>query len=138
MKALIDTETLVVTLDLGNTMECVRIVKGCEVNLIVLSHEFVVVTSLTKVVDGTPFIKLAKLCKSYREAKVEFQHVIGKMCLKDRTSKYFDNPNYNEHLNNGSFPSYVTNIVIDIANTAVLKSNERMGSDNDSSIKTCW
>lgn len=120
MEAVSSTEMSSVVLDLGNTAECVKFTKGDETNLLVLSHEIVVLTSLNDEVNREPFIKIAKLCKDYDEAKQEFYHILGKMCLKDSSSKYFNSPNKEEHLKNGSFPAWSRDFIVDVARTAVV------------------
>lgn len=120
------TRTNIVALDLGNTIMCMEAKKGSNTNLIVLSHECVLVVDKNLEVNpGEPFIKLAYLYNRHEQAYEEWLHIIGKMCKKECTSKYFDNPKMEEHLSNGKFPVWTKDIIRDIARTAVLASHER-------------
>ncbi len=110
--------------DLGNTMNCMEITKGNHTNLVLQSHEFVVVMDRYESVGNVPFIKLAKSFDNPSDAYDEWLHVIGKMCKKSATSKYFDKPKYEEHLRNGEFSDRETDTITNIAETARSLINE--------------
>ncbi len=120
MNAVRSTETNVMKLDLGNTIDCMEVRKGHHSNLVLLSHEYVLVVDRdVEVRPGVPFIKLAKLCSGSEQAYDEWLRLVGKMCKKECTSKYFDNPVPSEHLSNGKFPDWSKDVIADIAKTAV-------------------
>lgn len=120
MRRIVDTECNVVMLDLGNTIQCMQITKcGCTV-LVLQSHEYVVVVDKNIKRDkNEPFVKLAKVFNRPNQAYKEWLRVIGKMCKKDCTSKYFGFPDVHDHLKNGGVPKWARPIVLDIARTAV-------------------
>lgn len=113
------TNTKAIILDLGNTIQCMEIRKGSTTTLVVLSHEFVIVTDKYLTVSYEPFIKLAKVFNKPQDAYNEWLRIVGKMCTKECTSKYFDKPKISEHLNNGKFPEYLKGTIIRIADAAV-------------------
>ncbi len=116
-------KTYTVCLDLGNTVNCMQVSKGMFANLVLQSHEFVVVVDQRLTVRGTPFIKLAKEMSSSKEAYDEWLRVIGKLCKKDIMSKYFSNPKFDEHLNNGKFREQIVDTIVNMAEMAVLTAN---------------
>lgn len=119
MSAVESTRTSVVRLDLGNTILCMEISKGKNTNLVLLSHEYVVIVDRSILCGCEPFVKLAKMYNSHNQAYDEWLRVIGKMCKKDCTSKYFDNPVMGEHMSNGRFPAFAKDTIMKIAKTAV-------------------
>lgn len=120
MKELKSTVTQTGMIDLGNTMLCMQVIKGVTTSLVIQSHEYVVVTDRYITVHrNVPLIKLAKVFSTPDEAYEEWLHVIGKLCKKKSTSKYFDNPNWDEHLVNGKFKESQKKVISDIALTAV-------------------
>lgn len=120
MKAIKSTKTKTEMLDLGNSMLCMEICKGTVTILVVQSHEFIVVVDRYLTTStNEPFVKLAKAFNSPEKAYDEWTHVVGKMCKKECTSKYFDKPKLDEHMKNGKFPRHLEGIIIDIARTAV-------------------
>lgn len=124
------TQTKSVMLDLHNTVLCMQICKGNTTILVVQSHEIVVVVDRYLTVDGgDPFIKLAKVFNNPEQAYNEWLHVVGKMCKKECTSKYFDKPKISDHLNNGKFPDYMKNVIVNMAKAVVISSNELYSND---------
>lgn len=123
------TQTRAVMLDLGNTMLCMQICKGSTTILVVQSHEIVVVVDRYLTVNNEPFIKLAKVFNRPNQAYVEWLRVVGKMCKKASTSKYFDAMKPSEHLTNGEFPEYMKNVVLEVAKAAVSSCDATYESD---------
>lgn len=113
------TEATTVMLDLDNTMSCMQITKNKDTVLVVQSHEIIVVVDKYMTISGEPFVKLAKVYNTPQQAYEEWLKVIGKMCKKECTSKYFGKPLLGGHLVNGKYPKCMKPIIIDIAKTAV-------------------
>lgn len=114
------TRTNVVMLDLDNAIRCAQIQKGDDTILVLQSHEYVIIVDKdVEVWDNDPFVKLAKMYSRHDLAYNEWMRLIGKMCKKEYTSKYFGNPILGDHLKNGRFPSWARDDILKIARLAV-------------------
>lgn len=69
--------------------------------IVMKRNNIVAIANPTVRVSGNPFIALVKSCDTNDEAYEKWLYLIGKMCKKSCASKYFDNPNTDEHFNNG-------------------------------------
>jgi len=100
---------------------CVHISKSKgEKSLVILSGVFVIVASpVITVRENDPFIKLVKVCESESDAYQKWIRTIGKLVVKDYKSKYFDNPNMEDHLTNGNCPEELRDTALGITKTVL-------------------
>lgn len=83
--------------------------KNCS-NLVIMKNEYVLITSECMKLEFTkkyglfvPFVKFGCNVLKSNLAIGTFNRVIGMLCLENDTSKYFDHPILDDHLNNGVF-----------------------------------
>lgn len=98
--------------------------KKCS-NLVIMKNEYVIITSECMKLEFTkkyglyvPFVKFGcNVLKSTLAIEI-FHRVIGMLCLENDTSKYFENPIFDDHLNNGIFVDKEEDIpiILQIAN----------------------
>lgn len=88
-------------LSIDRNSEIVAITKGNETSLVCHFCNIMMVVSAAIKVNNVPLVKILKVCSTESEAHDEFLHVIGKLTIKDVSSKYFENPKYYEHMSNG-------------------------------------
>lgn len=81
--------------------EVVSVKNGVETILVVHKYEMVCVISTQIYIDNIPFVKYLHFCKDPSTGHNKMVHLIGKMCLKQANSKYFEKPILNEHMCNG-------------------------------------
>lgn len=69
---------------------------------VILKDNTVLVANMCHSIGDMPMISLIKECDERHKAVFAFYKVVGKMCHKEESSKYFNNPIANEHLRNGN------------------------------------
>lgn len=84
----------------------VTIEKGQSVAVICRGINYIVVTTMTmRPNDKDAHVALYKMYSEYESEKNiinDMHRIIGKLSMKTATSKYFDNPIWDEHLKNGT------------------------------------
>ncbi len=81
--------------------EVVSVKNGLETILVIRRYEMVCVISTQIYIDDIPFVKYLHFCKDQSVSHNKLVHLVGKMCLKQATSKYFEKPIFSEHMRNG-------------------------------------
>lgn len=67
-----------------------------------LRDKTVLVVSMQQMLNDVPMVLLIKECFSNEKALSTFYKVVGKLCKKDASSKYFESCIVAEHMNNGN------------------------------------
>lgn len=80
---------------------CVATLSNGEYVLKVIKDvDYLVAVSMTHTINGEKFVPIAK--RAVHGTYDDFYKLVGKLAMKDVTSKYFANPKYEEHLVNGN------------------------------------
>lgn len=102
--------------------DVVLIEKGSSRILVKLSGRYMLAISLSFTVrPGVQFIPYVYAGHNSKDAYEHFLHFLGKMCLKQDNSKYFDSPKFGEHCKNGHPGGYGTKKWEELAIQAVRK-----------------
>lgn len=82
-------------------------------------NNYLLIVNLFVAVRGQPFISLAKVKESAKDAYYDWTYTCGKLLNKDVNSKYFGAPRVREHLTNGNLTLDDIPVVLNIAENIV-------------------
>ncbi len=106
--------------------DTIFLLSKASVCMCVAQYENVVVVFDTGVVmdNDLPFVALTHTFCNSKEAYRKCMFLVGKLCKKQASSKYFTQHNYQEHLRNGDFDHVDVQQVIDVVKEVKKKVDE--------------
>lgn len=105
-----------VTLLCKNTELCLCLIENRKRRILVAKNkDYLIAVSPVLRVATVPFVPLAKVSE---EGIDDFYRLVGKLSMKDYSSKYLLNPKFGEHLINGNIKESDIGGVVELAMTA--------------------